>query len=299
MIEFFKESRARVHRVLELRLRSDYLNTAMGNPENVRQGVDRLLGYAGFNAGVPPPRCENVFVTEEGPVFTLGYVGHDPFFTITGYEDPLLAMNRLNLILKLLPSKVFGMEEMIRWVELTKFPPHRELSDKAAGALGDATGCEAFAKVLFRLMEERVPLKDTRTILEVVAAKARGTSVEALARLGEDIRAALRESSASYYLRYYASADVFRAGSALTSELGTAGEETAKNAICRVAKATTATFILVAEDGGARRKLWEMVENLFLSDRVNRPAAVLKADEIPSGVALPAAMEIPLPALRI
>jgi len=289
MIEHFREYRDRVHRALQLRARSDYLNSAMGNPENIRQGVDRLLGYVGFRAGAPPPRCEDVIVTDSGPVFSLGYAGETPFFEVSGDEPPTNAMRRLSLLAKMLPTRIFGMEEAIRWVELTRFPPYDALAERATAALGDPTGCEAMAKIILRLIEERVPVGDVATILQAVSDGAGGSSETELWQVTEDVRVAIRETSAQYYLDNYGVAEAFRDGAELTSELSAgAGVEAARDAICRATKGTETAFLLLA-DGPNRRRLWEVVESLYLEDRLNRPGVVVKPAEVPAQASLPEA----------
>jgi hypothetical protein len=289
MVEYFNETRKKYHHPLVLRLRSDYVNSALGNPENVRQGVDKLLGYLGYRTGIPAPVCDLLSVADDGPAFALGYADADkPFFVVQGTQDPGMALARLTLAVKTVPSTIFGMEQAIRWVELTKFQPYVDASERAAAALGDPTGCESLAKILVRLIEERLPLTDVNTILETVAAAKSAAGDDALGEIAESVRVAMREDSAKYYLDYYGVHDVYRAGAELASALGSSDSlEAAKDAICRVTAGLDTTFALLVDQADLRRKLWQITEGLFTENRLNRPAVVLSAAEVPAQVALP------------
>src|SRR5438045_1195982 len=133
MVEYFKEIQTKYHRDLELCLRQDYLNTAFGNGENIRQGVDRLLGYAGAKAGIPAPVCNTLKVADDGPVFSLGYAGEDPFFATDPSEEGSDALHRLTRRVKLLPGKIFGLEQAALWMGLAMFQPHTDLMEEASG----------------------------------------------------------------------------------------------------------------------------------------------------------------------
>lgn len=291
MIEYFTEARKKHHRHLELRLRADYTDgTVLGNSETVRQGINKIIGYAGSRAGLPFPSCCSVKVAADGPAFSLNLEGDPgPFLEVSPAEDGSIAMYRLVLALKLLPTKFFGTEQALRWMELAKFPPFGGLLDQALAALEDPTGYESMSKILIRLVEERIPLSDTATILKtVVSAGPVAPGDDALWSIVEDVRVALKDASARYYVDYYVCRDAYAAGSDLLAALETPGGlEQAGDAICRVAAALDSTFILVVNRPERRRHLWEVTESLFTGSRLNRPAVVLKSSEISSKVSLP------------
>src|SRR5215475_362466 len=149
MVEYFTGVRKKHHRHLELRLRSNYTDrTALGNPENFRQGINKMLGYAASCAGVPFPSCDSVEVAEDGPAFSLNLKGEaGPFFRVFASDDGN-ALYQLALELKLRPTKFFGTEQALSWVEeFAQLPPFRELLDRALAALEDPTGYASISKI--------------------------------------------------------------------------------------------------------------------------------------------------------
>jgi hypothetical protein len=105
------------------------------------------------------------------------------------------------------------------------------------------------------------------------------------------VRTALRENSARYYLDYYHVERGFRATADLTRALALPeSREAAEEAICRAAADEPSVFLVVVDQAGDRRALWEITESLFAgtNPRLNRPAIVLKQAELPSIAVLPA-----------
>lgn len=286
MYESFEEIRKQHHRCLELQLHSGVVKMAFGNAENIRQGVDRVLGVAAYRAGIPFPPTSSVKVTDDGPVYSLAMNG-DTFFS--GAEvvgGGAAAFHRLALILKFLPTKLFGTEEAVRWIELANFR-HWELVETARAALNDPTGYERFAKILTCLVEERLPLTDVKTVLETVAAAAPvAAGDEALGALVEDIRVAIKETAAAYYKDYYMVADVFEAGPELLEKLDS-DKPGVESAITYVAAGLPAAGIVIASQPEFRRKLWEVTEALYHTGKLDRPLIVMKPSEMPTTVELP------------
>jgi hypothetical protein len=287
MYESFEEIRKQHHRRLELQLHSGVVRMAFGNAENIRQGVDRVLGIAGYRAGIPFPPTSGVKVSDSGPVYALALDG-DMFFS--GAEvvgGGAAAFHRLALILKFLPTKLFGTEEAVRWVELATFR-HSDLVDQARAALNDPTGYQRFSKILTHLVEERLPLTDVETILKTIVAAGPLVPVgdEATWKIIEDIRTAIKETSAAYYKDYYFVADVYEAGPELLAKIENS-PATVENAITYVAAGLPAIGIIVAEQPEMRRKLWELTEGLYTGGKLDRPLLVLKPSELPATVELP------------
>jgi hypothetical protein len=285
MYESFEEIRKQHHRRLELQLHAGVVRMAFGNAENIRQGVDRVLGVASYRAGIPFPPTSGVKVTEDGPTYSLSMNG-DMFFS--GNESVgggAAAFHRLALILKFLPTKLFGTEEAVRWIELANFR-HSELVEKARAALNDPTGYERFAKILTHLVEERLPLTDVETILKTVAAAPVAPGDEALWTVIENIRVAMKETSAAYYKDYYLVSDVFEAGPELLDHIDS-DKSLVEKAITYVASGLPAAGIIIAEKPEARRKLWEITEGLYYAGKLDRPLIVMKSTEMPEKVQLP------------
>ena len=284
MDETFESLRKKVHRHFVLQVRNDVLGTAFGNEQNVRQGVDRLIGIAGARAGIPfPPTC-SVTKTETGAPLTLR-LGDETLFVVNTWEgggDE--AFLRLSTLLNLMPIRFFGVEQAIRWIELAAFR-HTNLVDTARTALNDPTGYESFSKILRRLVEERVPLTETETILKTIAAAApvaRGDA--ALWALVEDIRVALKETSAAFYVKSYGPEACFSLGPSLS---GGWDKAEVQEALVEALGQLKRTSILVVQQATDRRKVWETVEALMSAQKLLRPAVVLKSAEMPVTVVFP------------
>lgn len=285
MYETFEEIRNQHHRRLELQLHQGVVRMAFGNAENIRQGVDRVLGVAGYRAGIPFPPTSGVRVTDDGAVYSLSLNGETFFSGAEVIGGGAAAFHRLALILKFLPTKLFGTEEAVRWIELANFR-HSELVEAARTALNDPTGYERFAKVLTCLVEERLPLTDVETILKTVAASPVPAGDDALMALVENIRTAIKETAAAYYKDYYMVADVFEAGAELLSKIDSS-KSSVESAIIYVAAGLPAVGIVVAENPDMRRKLWEITEGLYKAGKLDRPLIVMKPSEMPAKVELP------------
>src|SRR5947209_6626755 len=106
-----------IHMVLHLH--RDLVGTALNNPENARQGINRILGYASQRTGVPFPICCTVTTEAGGPGFMLEWQGQ-PILIGGLLDSGTQALTRLVLRLKLLPSTFFGIEQTIRWLQLAK-----------------------------------------------------------------------------------------------------------------------------------------------------------------------------------
>jgi hypothetical protein len=293
MYETFESLRQKVHRHFVLQVRTDVLGTAFGNEQNVRQGIDRLIGIAGARAGIPfPPTC-GVTKTDKGFPAAL-HLGDEALFAVNtwdgGGEE---AFMRLSMLLNLMPIKFFGVEQAIRWVEVASFR-HADLVDAARAALNDPTGYQSFSKILMRLVEERVPLTEVETILQAIASAAPvSMGDEALWALVEDIRVALKESSAAYYMQAFGPEACFHAASALVERLDEPGaQDSLVESLGKLQRAS----IVVVDRASDRRKLWEALEGLMAGQKLLRPALVLKPAEMPATVQLPPMQEILLAA---
>jgi hypothetical protein len=286
--------RKKFHRHLKLRVSAVFVNpTSPGNPENMKEGVNRILGMAGYRAGMPAPTCCEVEVVEDGAEITLSHDDQPPFFVASGLGGGKDFVMRFSALPKLLPSKIFGMEQAVRWVELAKFPLTADACDRANRALGDPDGYLSLARLIYWLAEERVPVSDVLRVLEAVAGSVPASGGEAgLWAVLEQTRSALRETSAQYYLDYYGVTDAFHASAELTDAVRSGeGRKAAQSAIARVAGNTNAAFLIIVDDAASRRALWEAAEELFLntgkSGGLNRPAIVINKSELPEGVRLP------------
>jgi hypothetical protein len=311
-IEVLEETRKEHHRGLELRIRAELVggpsvrnpqNLLALNPENVRQGLNKVMGVATAYSGVAYALCEEIRIVEEGPGLAVGFPDETPLFEAEITEPGVQVSQRFGLLTKLKPGKLFGREQAIQFVSLAGGPLYEASFAKAMSALDESTGYEDLAWIVSRLVEERLRLTDGKrnnepnkpraadrvvtAILEAVAA-GKGAGEGARWDTVERARVALREVSARYYTEYYHAEDVFTAGDALLDSVSDPGRRrVVEDSVSSYAAERSAMFAVVVSRPEARRGLYEIIEGLFESGRLNRPAVVLSEAELPSEMALP------------
>ena len=290
MEESLESLRKRTHQHFVLNLRKDVVNTAFGNPENIRQGFERVIGTAGMMSGLPFASFCEVKLKDSGPVASI-QIGTKTIFSVDSWiGGGPYELQRLARLLMVYPIRLFGDEEAIRWLQLVD---HRDskLAQAALAALNDPTGYQSLSKILGRLVEERVPLTDFSAILQTIADKGSvPAGDDAHWSLVEDIRSAIRESAAANYTHQlmYGVQQRFDVDSELLRGLNDPAAFAAiDKSLCYALGELNRAPVIVVREAGARRKLWERIEALLTAGRIPKPAFVLKLSELPQTEALP------------
>ena len=316
-----QEARVELHRPLELRLSRNFVNglektnsvaksgemVAATNHRTFQEAFNRVLGSASNSAGVPFAVCESTPTVPDGPEMSLAYRDEPSVFDVKhGDQSGPHTLAALMLRTKLRPDLFFGPEQAIQWMSIAAGPFYRSDLEAALEALGEPEGHTAMTAILSRLVEERVALTDgkritdskkplqadtaVKAILTTTARVAKGSDETSISETVEQIRVALKDISANYYVNHYHVEDVFEA----SEELMDAAADPARvaevnDSVLYYALNREATFVVVVSRPAVRRSLRDIIEALFREGRLSRPAVVLSTDELPSGRVLPRA----------